>query len=78
MKREQQAKRNRTYAFVCRRSFSTKLGNTIAQGQVFQSQVSTFHSGAIEFFRFTFEGETETTEIPCAMAQFHASDGSAA
>ena len=73
-RQQQQANRNRTYVFVCRRSFTTKQGTTISKGQVFQARVSTFHSGATEFFRFTFEDETETTDVACMMAQFHSVD----
>jgi hypothetical protein len=56
------------------KAYSTKQGTTISKGQVFQARVSTFHSGATEFFRFTFEDETETTDVACMMAQFHSVD----
>ena len=42
---KQQANRNRTYDFRCRKSFRTSSGNMISRGQIFRARVSAFHSG---------------------------------
>ena len=73
---KQQANRNRTYDFRCRKSFRTSSGNMISRGQIFQARVSAFHSGNAEFFRFRFGDEDAPTDVPCLVAEFHSGEES--
>jgi hypothetical protein len=68
---KQQANRNRIHDFICRKTFRTAEGGTINRGQLFKARVTAFHSGGTEFFRFHFEGNERSTDVPCMYAQFH-------